>query len=107
MPKVICTLENASELINGVRFVSHADGMISENVSDEVHASFLEIPGYVPAQAADSELDALRARAAELGIEVGARWQAKRLKDEIKAAEDELATKNPPAPPGDGTGENA
>src|SRR5690606_21408172 len=49
--KVICTLPNASELISGVRFVSHAEGMISEEISEEVAARFLCIPGYKPAPA--------------------------------------------------------
>lgn len=44
--KVICTLPNASDLISGVRFVSHAQGMISEEISDEKAAAFLGIPGY-------------------------------------------------------------
>lgn len=48
--KVICTLPNASELISGVRFVSHAEGMISEEISDEVGARFLRISGYKAAR---------------------------------------------------------
>ena len=47
MAKVICTLENASELINGVKFVSHKLGMISEEIEDEVAQVFLSIKGYV------------------------------------------------------------
>ena len=55
MPKVICTLPNASELISGVKFISHKDGMISEEVSEEVAATFTEIPGYVVAGAVPEE----------------------------------------------------
>jgi hypothetical protein len=51
MPKVICTLPNASEEINGVKFVSHKDGMISEEIKEDVAALFLSIPGYVAAGA--------------------------------------------------------
>ena len=47
MAKVICKLPNASEIINGVRFVTHKLGMISEEVTDEVAAGFLAIEGYV------------------------------------------------------------
>lgn len=46
MPKVICTLPNASELINNVKFVSHAKGMISEDVDQEVADAFVAIEGY-------------------------------------------------------------
>ena len=48
MPKkVVCTLPNASELINGVRFEHMLDGsVVSEEVSDEVAAQFLGIRGY-------------------------------------------------------------
>lgn len=51
MAKVICTLKTASELINGVKFVTHRDGMISEEISDDVAANFASIPGYVLADA--------------------------------------------------------
>ncbi len=47
MAKVICTLPNASTKINGVAFVEHKLGMISEEVSDEVAAGFASIQGYV------------------------------------------------------------
>lgn len=47
MAKVICTLENASELISDVKFVTHRDGMISQEISDEAAARFASIPGYV------------------------------------------------------------
>jgi hypothetical protein len=47
MAKVIWSLENGSELINGVKFVSHKLGMISEEIEEEVAAGFLKIKGYV------------------------------------------------------------
>lgn len=46
MPKIICTLPNASEEISGVKFISHKDGMISEEISKEKADAFLEIKGY-------------------------------------------------------------
>lgn len=46
MPKVLCKLDNASESINGVRFVAHKKGMISEEISEEQAKRFARIPGY-------------------------------------------------------------
>jgi len=46
MPKVICTLPNASSEINGVKFVSHKQGMISEEIPEDVAKSLTSIPGY-------------------------------------------------------------
>lgn len=50
MPRVVCTLPNASHLINGVRFASLGEdgGMLSEELSDADAAAFLNIPGYEP-----------------------------------------------------------
>lgn len=47
MAKVLCTLPHASDLINGVKFVEHKLGMLSEEISDEAAALFLSIEGYV------------------------------------------------------------
>lgn len=44
--KVLCTLPNASENINGVKFSSTDDGMLSEDVSEEVAKRFSAIEGY-------------------------------------------------------------
>jgi hypothetical protein len=48
VPKVICDLENASNLINGVKF-SEFDGvgLISDEISEEQAAHFCGIPGYL------------------------------------------------------------
>jgi len=46
MAKVICTLPNASALINGVKFVGHKLGVISEDIDDATAASFVAIQGY-------------------------------------------------------------
>lgn len=47
MPKVICTLPCASELISGVKFVKHKLGVISEEIEQDVADAFLQITGYV------------------------------------------------------------
>lgn len=97
MSKVICTLPNASELINGVKFEPHERGVISEDISDEQAEAFLAIPGYEldggerkpapKAPANDGELEELRKRAAELGIDFKGTWKQDRLKAEIEKAE--------------------
>lgn len=106
MPRVLCTLPNASAEISGVKFVSTADGgMLSEDLSDERAAEFAAIPGYtVTAQEPrksqqqqpdpdGDELRALRARGVELGIPHADQMGAKRLKEEIPAAEKLAAEK--------------
>jgi hypothetical protein len=47
MAKVICRLPNASSEINGVKFVTHKLGVISEEISDDVALEFAAIQGYV------------------------------------------------------------
>lgn len=95
MAKVLCTLPNASEEISGVKFEQREDGMLSEDISDEQAAAFVEIPGYAlmiePDQGPSAEMIALTAKAVELGIEINPRWAAKRLTAEIEKAESEKA----------------
>ncbi len=92
MPKVLCRLPNASELIDGVRFVSHKSGMVSEEINDEQAKRFCSIDGYELSDAGEpDERDELRAKAAALNIQFDSRWGAKRLADEIKKAEDAAA----------------
>ena len=97
MPKVLCTLPNASDEISGVKFVSHAKGMLSEDISDDVAAAFLEVPGYelVGAKAAedseDAEKAALLARAEAVKLAVKQNWGVPRLKAEVEKAEAEAA----------------
>ena len=102
MAQVICTLPNASELINGVAFKAVDGGMLSEEISTDQAAAFCGIGGYSlfePKAAAvdmDGEAEALaelRARATALGIDVDARWAAKRLNAEIAKAEELAAAK--------------
>ena len=53
--RVICTRPNASTEINGVKFTPTKDGtgVISDEVSEEVAALFLSIPGYHDAEGDD------------------------------------------------------
>lgn len=44
--KVICTLPNASLLINGVDFASDPSGVVSRVLTPEEAAHFTAIPGY-------------------------------------------------------------
>lgn len=44
--KVLCTLPNASELINGIRFAPTEDGMLSEDVPEDVAERLGTIDGY-------------------------------------------------------------
>jgi hypothetical protein len=46
MPRIICTRPNASSLINGIKFVAHEIGVISEEVEQAVADQFLKISGY-------------------------------------------------------------
>jgi hypothetical protein len=42
MPKIKCTLPNASDLISGVKFTNG----VSDDISEAEAARFLSIPGY-------------------------------------------------------------
>ena len=44
--RVLCTLKNASESINGVTFSAVPGGMLSDTIDAAVAAHFLRIPGY-------------------------------------------------------------
>lgn len=101
--KIICTLPNASDLINGVKFAPHEDGtVISEDVSSEVAANFLEIPGYTahdPAEAARLAMEAAD-RAVEAARAVADAAMAAALEAEKKALalSGSVATAEKPAP---------
>lgn len=96
MPKVICTLPNAASVINGVKFEPHDLGLISEDISKDQAEYFLSIQGYesadakpaVDAEAEAKEIDALRAEAAGLGVDVSPRWKQDRLRSEIERAKE-------------------
>lgn len=99
MPKLLCTLPNASEEISGIKFVSHAAGMLSEDVSDEQAAKFASIPGYeivgatapkdpaVEDEAKAAERAALVERAEAVGLRVKGNWSVERLRTEVETAE--------------------
>lgn len=99
MPKLLCTLPNASEEISGIKFVTHAAGMLSEDVSDEQAAKFASIPGYEIVGAtqpkelsADDEAKAaeragLVERAEAVGLRVKGNWSIERLRTEVETAE--------------------
>ena len=58
MAKVICTLPHAGEVISGVKFTPSDHGhKISEDISPDVAAHFMSIPGYklVDDKAAEKE----------------------------------------------------
>ena len=90
MPKVLCTLPNASDEIGGIKFTQHAKGMLSEDLSDEQAKRLASIPGYemvgaaAPAPASNAAADA--AAAAE-------KAEAERAEAERIAAEKEAAEK--------------
>lgn len=94
MVQIICTLPNASDEISGVKFAKHEQGMVSEEISEQQAAAFLEIKGYKVLGDDDGDgkedgddLEALRTRATEFGVEVKGNWKAPRLKAEIERAE--------------------
>lgn len=91
MPKVICTLPNASDCISGVKFslLPSGDGVISEEISQEAADLFASIPGYT--LAAEDDGGAADRAAAEA---------AEKAEAEAKAAkkEDPPPPPNPPAP---------
>lgn len=95
MPKILCTLPNASTEISGVKFAAHANGMLSEEITDEVAAGFTSIPGYevvggssaADKAAAEAEKADLVARAAAIDFKVKANWSVERLKAEVEGAE--------------------
>lgn len=88
--RILCTLPNASDSINGVAFEPTDGGMLSEDVGADVAELFLSIPGYAPADGApaddDAQIEALRAEAAALGVQVKGNWKAPRLQAEIDTA---------------------
>lgn len=61
MAKIICTLEHASTEISGIKFEPTPDGMVSEEVTDDVAALFASIPGYSLVKLAPAPAPAPRA----------------------------------------------
>lgn len=92
MPKVICTLPNASELIDGIRFVSHKDGMVSEEISDAQVQRLVSIKGF-SVIVKESKAEKAAREAAEREAEKAAEDQAARDAADNKAAEKLAADK--------------
>lgn len=44
--RVLCTLPNAGEIINGIAFTETEGGMLSEDIGDDMARAFAAIPGY-------------------------------------------------------------
>ena len=91
MAKVLCTSPNASEEISGIKFEKTDEGMLSEDISDDLAAELATIPGYSIDGDSDGngtvDLAELTAKATELGIAVKTTWKAARLTAEIARAE--------------------
>lgn len=86
MPQVICTLENASNEINGVKFELTEGGMLSEEIADETAQYFCQIPGYAlkddgAAVRAAAEADAAAQAQAEADAKAKADADAKAAAD--------------------------
>lgn len=110
MPKVLCTLPNASDEISGVKFSAAAGGVVSEDIAQDVADGFLAIPGYelvsdkVPAapesdatKASEAEKADLLTRAAAIEFKVKANWSLDRLRSEVESAEKAAAEVKAPA----------
>lgn len=101
MPRVLCTLPNASANISGVAFTAHEKGMLSEEITTEQAEAFASIPGYdvvgaklvappAPPGPTDAEVAAraaLIARAEKVNLKVKGNWSVERLTSEVEAAE--------------------
>ena len=88
--KVICTIPTATSPINGHEFQSHERGLVGD-VPDDLAAALITIPGYEladPPPPAEDDLEALRAHARGLGVDVKLTWREARLKAEIERAEE-------------------
>jgi hypothetical protein len=65
MPRVLCTLPNASTCINGVDFEPHDHGVLSVDLSDDQAQTFVAIPGYELYQVDPEEDARVKAEEAE------------------------------------------
>lgn len=83
MQRVICTRPNASNLINGVVFEPHENGVISVEISEEQAQNFLRVPGYYLADVAAKD----------------------KKPEQPKAPVDPVETEKPLAPDADGDGD--
>ena len=96
--RLICTTPNTTSPINGHDFEPHTTGGLVSvaDIPDDEAAVLLTVPGWyelgkepggAPLAPGADDIEALRARAAELGIDAKPMWKPARLKAEIEAAE--------------------
>lgn len=94
--RLVCTTPNTTSPINGHEFEPHATGGLVSvgDIPAEEADVLLTVPGWfklgdepggAPQSPDAADLEALRARAAELGIEVKPVWKAARIQAEIEA----------------------
>ena len=67
MKKVLCTLPNASALINGVEFEETDAGMLSAAVEDDVAKQFEGIPGYELIDAGEAKKEPVKGAKKDAG----------------------------------------
>lgn len=88
MARVICTLPNASELINGIAFSLLDDntGMISAEIEQDLAERFASIPGYFLAETSGRD-EAAEKEKAEAKAAADAEKAAKKAEADAKKAE--------------------
>jgi len=123
MAKVIYTLPNAPDEIDGIKFVPHPDGigMVSEDISDEKAERLVTIKGFAlvgkkpelsdeekaaAEAAAEAELNAAIDKAKALGVTVKGNWKLERIQHEIEKAEKAAKDKADAEAKGGAGGEN-
>ena len=92
MPKIICTLANASTEINGIAFVPHDDGIgviSADDVKEPAYSLLLSIPGYIADGVSDTEPPKVEPEPVkkETAAERKARLKAEQEAEDAAAAE--------------------
>lgn len=67
MKKVLCTLPNASALINGFAFEETDAGMLSEAIEDDAAKQFQGIPGYELIDAGEAKKEPVKGAKKDAG----------------------------------------
>lgn len=68
MKKVLCTLPNASALINGFAFEETDAGMLSEAIEDDAAKQFEGIPGYELIDAGEAKKEPVKGAKKDAGV---------------------------------------
>lgn len=95
--RLVCTTPNTVSPINGHEFEPHeTGGLVSvSDIPDDEAAVLLTVPGWfelgsepggAPLAPGADDIEALRAKASELGVKWAPTWKVARLKAEIEAA---------------------